>query len=100
MRRLLTLMLLLLSYSSVVFCQPTVSVYVDRDFQGAHADLKPGKYDLYRGQVPGVPNDSISSLMVPFGLSMRAFDDVGDDGNGAGDSETYEPGRVGFVGGT
>lgn len=79
-----------------VFAQ-TVTVYVDHNRTGPNADLRPGEYRLDQGAVPRVPNDSISSLAVPFGMSMTAWVDV-EDGRGAGDSQIYEPGIYPFVG--
>lgn len=70
-----------------------VTVYRDINYAGPSQAFSPG---VYRGN-PGVldqvvGNDAISSVKVPFGMSVDAFDNVGDHFDGSGDHYYFTPG--------
>ncbi len=53
--------------------------YVDANFAGVSRTLPKGQYTLAQLQAAGIPNDAISSLRVPNGWTVEAFqhDDFG-----------------------
>jgi len=73
-----------------------VTVCRDISYGSVCQSFGPG---VYRGNpgvldesVGGVGNDAISSVKVPFGMSVDAFDNVGDHFDGSGDHYYFTPG--------
>lgn len=75
-----------------------IIAYENADFGGASQSFAPGVYRADRGQLDGVGNDKISSIKIPFGMSVDVYEDVGDDGRGDGDHAYFDSGNHNYVG--
>lgn len=62
-----------------------VTVYGDINYGGSAVSLEVGEYNLSDMIAMGIPNDSISSLKVPFGYKVTAYQDA----NFAGEAKVY-----------
>jgi hypothetical protein len=69
-----------------------VTVYADRDGNGKMQGFKLGKYRADRGHLNKVGNDTISSLAVEEGYTVRLCQHEG-DGNGAGKCQDFAAGQ-------
>jgi hypothetical protein len=67
-----------------------VTIYEDANFQGKSATLGVGQYDW--GQL-GIENDTLSSVRVPIGMTVRLFEHAHFQGR----SKSFE-GDVSYVG--
>lgn len=65
-----------LTSSLVVEVVPKVSVY-QGNFDDFAFRLKPGKYDILELERLGLPDNELSSVSVPSGMSVILFDDMG-----------------------
>jgi hypothetical protein len=63
-----------------------VTLYVDCNFSGRNASYGVGSYHWIPDAGPGLPNDSISSIIVPNGLSI----DIYQDGDYGGAKLTFQ----------
>ena len=58
-----------------ILVTPSVTVYQDDQYSGKAATLRPGRYTLEALLRTGAENDWMTSLKVPFGMTLQVFSD-------------------------
>ncbi|WP_224367049.1 beta/gamma crystallin-related protein [Hyalangium versicolor] len=70
-----------ISSFKITVVESGVTFYPDRDFGGAGVTLGVGSYNIAQMQAAGIVNDSISSIRVPAGRTVTAYQDGAFDGS-------------------